>query len=284
MLQAIKAAFDPRNQLNPGKIATPGEGRLLTIDGVPTRGQRDRTIPRDARAGFDEALHCNGNGACYNFDPDDAMCPSWKATRERRHSPKGRASLIREWLRQLAAKGVDPVEESRRLRRTPAWRTLPARLRNGIARSRGEARFLPRGQGGHGWLPRLQVLRRPMPDQGRCSKLPCEVPGTLLRALPASATGLLRCLARTSRTACWRGCLGFTTVGGKQSGTGGAPDHRPREVPGAVGSEPRAGRLGARCRGCDAGGTAQPECRRACPQRRSRAGRLHKLFRNAARP
>ncbi|MGF7212580.1 FAD/FMN-containing dehydrogenase/Fe-S oxidoreductase [Skermanella aerolata] len=141
MLQAIKTAFDPRNQLNPGKIATPGEGRLLTIDGVPTRGQRDRTIPRDARAGFDEALHCNGNGACYNFDPDDAMCPSWKATRERRHSPKGRASLIREWLRQLAAKGVDPVEESQRLRRTPAWRTLPARLRNGIARSRGEGDF-----------------------------------------------------------------------------------------------------------------------------------------------
>ena len=25
-LQAIKAAFDPRNQLNPGKIAAPGEG------------------------------------------------------------------------------------------------------------------------------------------------------------------------------------------------------------------------------------------------------------------
>ena len=25
MLQAIKAVFDPRNQLNPGKIATPGK-------------------------------------------------------------------------------------------------------------------------------------------------------------------------------------------------------------------------------------------------------------------
>src|SRR5215210_2395537 len=33
-LQAIKAAFDPGNQLNPGKIATPGEGELLTVDGV----------------------------------------------------------------------------------------------------------------------------------------------------------------------------------------------------------------------------------------------------------
>ena len=228
MLQAIKAVFDPRNQLNPGKIATPGEGRLLTIDGVPTRGQRDRTIPGDVRAGFDEALHCNGNGACYNFDPDDAMCPSWKATRERRHSPKGRASLIREWLRQLAAKGVDPVEESRRLRRTPAWRTLPARLRNGIAQKPRRRRFLPRGQGGHGWLPRLQVLRRPVPDQGRCAKLPREVPGTLLRALPASAAGLLRCLARTSRTIAGADAPALQRVGGKQSGTGGAAGDRPR--------------------------------------------------------
>lgn len=44
-------------------------------------------------------MKCNGNGACYNFDPDDAMCPSWKATRNRIHSPKGRASLLREWRR-----------------------------------------------------------------------------------------------------------------------------------------------------------------------------------------
>ena len=42
------------------------------------------------------------------------MCPSWKGTRDRRHSPKGRAQLMREWLRQLVARGVDPVGEARR--------------------------------------------------------------------------------------------------------------------------------------------------------------------------
>ena len=61
---------------------------------------------------YDEALHCNGNGACFTWDPDEAMCPSYKATRDRRHSPKGRASLIREWLRQLAALGFDPAAEA----------------------------------------------------------------------------------------------------------------------------------------------------------------------------
>ena len=44
-LQAIKAAFDPGNQLNPGKIAAPEGGGLMRIDGPPTRGQHDRTIP-----------------------------------------------------------------------------------------------------------------------------------------------------------------------------------------------------------------------------------------------
>ena len=69
--------------------------------------------PASVRAAYDEALHCNGNGACFTWDPDEAMCPSYKATRDRRHSPKGRASLTREWLRQLAALGVRPGSGSR---------------------------------------------------------------------------------------------------------------------------------------------------------------------------
>ena len=67
-----------------------GRGRLLRIDEVPTRGGRERVIPPGVRESYDNALHCNGNGACYDFDLDAAMCPSWKGTRERRHSPKGR--------------------------------------------------------------------------------------------------------------------------------------------------------------------------------------------------
>ncbi|MGX7707771.1 D-2-hydroxyglutarate dehydrogenase YdiJ [Methylobacterium sp. Gmos1] len=127
-LQALKAAFDPKNQFNPGKIAAPDGAGLLTVDGVPTKGGHDRAIPAEVRAGYDEALHCNGNGACYSWDPDEAMCPSWKGTRERRHSPKGRAQLMREWLRRLAALGVDPLEEARALRARPGWRGFPARL------------------------------------------------------------------------------------------------------------------------------------------------------------
>ncbi|SEM12854.1 D-2-hydroxyglutarate dehydrogenase YdiJ [Halomonas daqiaonensis] len=154
-LQRIKAAFDPHNQLNPGKIATPVEAveeqgiklvdpGLLAIDGVPTRGQLDRTIDERVWRAHAATVYCNGNGACYNYDPDDAMCPSWKATRDRVHSPKGRASLIREWLRLQGEADIDLVEESRKKKAEGTWgfiRDFPMRLRNTLAKRRGEADF-----------------------------------------------------------------------------------------------------------------------------------------------
>ncbi|MBP6861449.1 MAG: FAD-binding oxidoreductase [Neisseriaceae bacterium] len=110
VLQQIKALFDPHNQLNPGKIATPSsvpEAKLTQVDEVPFRGDLDRQIAKKVWYGFQSAVHCNGNGACYNYDVNDAMCPSWKATRDRMHAPKGRASLVREWLRLQEQAGVD---------------------------------------------------------------------------------------------------------------------------------------------------------------------------------
>ncbi len=141
LLQAVKAAFDPRNQLNPGKVAAPDTGALLRVDGVPTRGQADRMVPGPVRAAYETAIHCNGNGACFTFDADDAMCPSFKAMGERRHSPKGRAMLVREWLRRLAEAGVDPVEEAWARRAAPSWRGLSARLRNARGHRSGTPDF-----------------------------------------------------------------------------------------------------------------------------------------------
>lgn len=136
-LQEIKAAFDPYNQLNPGKIATAAGGGkpLLRLDEVATRGSLDSQIDRKVWQSFGAAMHCNGNGACYNYDPDDVMCPSWKATRERVHSPKGRASLMREWLRLQGAAGVDvlQVQDSRQ----PFFKSLLFRWNNSRRRRTG---------------------------------------------------------------------------------------------------------------------------------------------------
>lgn len=141
VLQEIKAAFDPRNQLNPGKIATPPEGRLLGVDEVGTRGQQDRQIAERVWQSYDTAVYCNGNGACYNYDPDDTMCPSWKATRERAQSPKGRASLIREWLRLQGGAGVDVLASAERIRHGGILVDFPRKLRNTLARRSGERDF-----------------------------------------------------------------------------------------------------------------------------------------------
>ncbi len=138
-LQEIKRAFDPQNKLNPGKIAAPSVEPLLKIDGVPLRGGVDRAIGNEIRAAFDNAAYCNGNGACFDFDETSPMCPSYKATRDRRFSPKGRAALMREWLRLLADKGIDPRAEAKRLRRGSSLAALPRRLFNSFdPRNRGD--------------------------------------------------------------------------------------------------------------------------------------------------
>lgn len=141
-LQRIKAVFDPHNQLNPGKIATPAPHlELLKIDGVTTRGQLDRKIPVQVWEGYSEGMHCNGNGLCYNWNPNDAMCPSWKGTRDRVHSPKGRASLMREWLKQMSERGVNPLVESKNIKHSSFVLSLPSRIINTIGKRNGEYDF-----------------------------------------------------------------------------------------------------------------------------------------------
>lgn len=143
VLQRVKAGFDPRNQLNPGKIATPAidGAALLRIDEVSTRGQHDRQIPLQTREAYDSAMNCNGNGACYNYDPNDAMCPSWKGTRERVHSPKGRASLVREWLRLLSEQGVEADGYAQQMRTESGLLSWPKRALNTFKREKGEYDF-----------------------------------------------------------------------------------------------------------------------------------------------
>ncbi len=141
-LQRIKACFDPHNQLNPGKIATPSSDiELLKIDGVATRGQSNRKIPVQVWEGYSEGMHCNGNGLCYNWNPNDAMCPSWKVTRQRVHSPQGRASLMREWLKQMSERGINPIKESAALKHTRFLFTLPSRIVNTLGKRGGNYDF-----------------------------------------------------------------------------------------------------------------------------------------------
>ncbi|WP_150539414.1 D-2-hydroxyglutarate dehydrogenase YdiJ [Actinobacillus vicugnae] len=110
-LRYIKQLFDPQNRLNPGKICTPLESnaQLYPIDSA-MRADFDRQIPIQVREEFKGAMNCNGNGLCFNFDVHSTMCPSMKVSGNRLYSPKGRATLIREWLRLLAEQNVAPTD------------------------------------------------------------------------------------------------------------------------------------------------------------------------------
>lgn len=142
-LRRIKAAFDPDNRLNPGKICTPlgSDDQLVKVDDRK-RGFYDRQIPVNTRDSFKQAMECNGNGLCFNYDTSSPMCPSMKITADRRHSPKGRAGLVREWLRQLAEQGVNADElEQKLLTTTPTIKQIIDRLKNSYGERRKQYDF-----------------------------------------------------------------------------------------------------------------------------------------------
>ncbi|MCU6353338.1 D-2-hydroxyglutarate dehydrogenase YdiJ [Morganella morganii] len=142
-LRRIKGAFDPENRLNPGKICAPltSDAPMMQVDAIK-RGTYDRTIPVEVRNTFSGAMNCNGNGLCFNFDVKSPMCPSMKVTQSRFHSPKGRAGLVREWLRLLAEQGTDPALLSQAVPQNRiSLRGLIEKIGNTRRASRGEYDF-----------------------------------------------------------------------------------------------------------------------------------------------
>lgn len=131
-LRRVKAAFDPHNKMNPGKICTPLDSDAELVKVTDTkRGFYDRQIDVQVRDSFKQAMECNGNGLCFNYDTSSPMCPSMKVTADRRHSPKGRAGLVREWLRQLTEQGVDILDlEQEALKDNTPVKTMVERVRN----------------------------------------------------------------------------------------------------------------------------------------------------------
>jgi FAD/FMN-containing dehydrogenase/Fe-S oxidoreductase len=142
-LRKIKAAFDPRNRVNPGKICTPYQSAdaLVSVDGQK-RAWFDRQIPVAVRESFDSSLNCNGNGLCFNYEESSPMCPSSKITKDRRHSPKGRAGLMREWLRLQQQAGEDILQtEQRLLSEGQSISSIWQKIKNTLAKRQGEADF-----------------------------------------------------------------------------------------------------------------------------------------------
>jgi FAD/FMN-containing dehydrogenase/Fe-S oxidoreductase len=99
----FKAIWDPDNRMNPGKLSGPAEiyspsDNLRLGPGYQNHPQPTFfQFPDDKGSLAEATLRCVGVGACRKTD-SGVMCPSYMATREERHSTRGRAHLLWEML------------------------------------------------------------------------------------------------------------------------------------------------------------------------------------------
>jgi len=102
----VKHAFDPHGLLNPSKVV----GAPRMDDEVLLRFGSDYTLPQEPKRtifqfmndfGFAPGVEmCNGAGVCRKLD-EGVMCPSFQATKDERHSTRGRANALRSAMMGL---------------------------------------------------------------------------------------------------------------------------------------------------------------------------------------
>jgi FAD/FMN-containing dehydrogenase/Fe-S oxidoreductase len=126
IFRELKAIFDPRHVLNPGKIVGPDPAlpawplrqSPLPLP-VPVPGSEEiangqgngygteppkpalRWTIAEMRA---ESANCNGCGSCRTEEPSRRMCPIFRATHDEAATPRAKANL----MRRLLADGADP--------------------------------------------------------------------------------------------------------------------------------------------------------------------------------
>jgi FAD/FMN-containing dehydrogenase/Fe-S oxidoreductase len=103
----FKHAWDPDNKLNPHKVVDaylPTENLRLGADYRPLQPETHFRFPDDGGSLANATLRCIGLGACRKSE-GGTMCPSFMATREEEHSPRGRAHLLFELLQGEVVRG-----------------------------------------------------------------------------------------------------------------------------------------------------------------------------------
>ncbi|HYX49436.1 MAG TPA: FAD-linked oxidase C-terminal domain-containing protein, partial [Ktedonobacteraceae bacterium] len=103
----FKAIWDPEWKMNPGKMVHPyriDENLRLGTDYHPAHPRTHFSFSEDQGSLARATLRCVGVGKCRRME-GGTMCPSFMATREEKHSTRGRARLLFEMLQG------NPLEE-----------------------------------------------------------------------------------------------------------------------------------------------------------------------------
>ena len=99
----FKVLWDPTNRMNPGKLIDPIavydpiNNLRHTPDHTPAKVETWFQYSADAGSFSETTSRCVGVGLCRKHDAG-IMCPSYMATREEKHSTRGRARLLWEML------------------------------------------------------------------------------------------------------------------------------------------------------------------------------------------
>ena len=97
----FKAIWDPDGRMNPDRLidAPPFDENLrLGVDYRPPALSTEFAFPRDGQSFAGAVERCFGMGKCRDPQPGYTMCPSFGATREEKHTTRGRARLLFEML------------------------------------------------------------------------------------------------------------------------------------------------------------------------------------------
>jgi len=149
----VKAAFDPKGLMNPGKLVAPAPlDRDLRAQG-PALREPVTFFDWSARDGIGQAVAgCIGVGKCRKLD-QGTMCPSYMVTRDERDSTRGRANALREAMRGELLDGFGDERIAAALDLCLACKACKRECPTGVDMARMKAEFLAlrRATGQRSW-------------------------------------------------------------------------------------------------------------------------------------
>ena len=186
VMREIKAGFDPKGLLNPGKLVDPKafklDERLRRRAGDELRLPFEPVLAFAAKDGsFTGNLEqCNGCGGCRKETP--TMCPTYVATGEEVMSTRGRANTIRAVLEGRCGAGGDPLQTAEleaALSNCLACKACATECPSNVNLSLLKAELVHARHQRHGLPLRVRLLS----DVDTLGKLGCLLPGLANAAL-----------------------------------------------------------------------------------------------------